>query len=368
LNEERNIESLNGLRGIAVLFVLLSHTGNSNLFLLPHLNLSGIGQYGVIIFFFLSSFLLSRPFFQKPDLIFKYREWTNYALRRILRVVPLYFLIVLLDFFLIKTNFPDNLPTEVLSRHLLFIKGVSIYWSVPVEMQFYLLLPVIVAAFIICSKNRFLLSLLLLIISTYFVLNGIYANTNSFWETLHLHRYVPCFIAGIVTSFFHVRSEKSENKTINKNVFEIIAIFCILVMVTQIPSIWFSLNGLSYNSGTTDWSQYYKYRHLLTAVIVSIAIYSFLHGTGHIRKILSSKALTSIGKISFSMYLTHMLILSFILGHINVSPHFQALLTFFITYLISLITFYLVEKPFMNMAKMITSMPLVKIKRQQAKA
>ena len=52
-NEKLQIDALDGLRGLAVLIVFLSHTSNDGVFLLPSANFSGIGKSGVFLFFVL---------------------------------------------------------------------------------------------------------------------------------------------------------------------------------------------------------------------------------------------------------------------------------------------------------------------------
>lgn len=52
------VKSLQGLRGLAVLYVLASHIGNYNLKLLP-IPLNATGKVGVWIFFGLSAYLLT---------------------------------------------------------------------------------------------------------------------------------------------------------------------------------------------------------------------------------------------------------------------------------------------------------------------
>ncbi|WP_419876012.1 acyltransferase family protein [Candidatus Pristimantibacillus sp. PTI5] len=353
------IKSLNGLRGIAVLIVIFSHTGNSGLYLLPNLNLTGTGQYGVILFFFLSSFLLSRPFFHDPELIFSARKWINYFIRRIIRILPLYYTVILIDFYYLKAQIvsPDK---QELIDHLLFIRGNGVYWSVPVELKFYLILPLFVVALVICSRNKLALWSILTLITCLFVSNGLLAYTNSFWETLFIHRYVVSFIAGILTSYIYVLSEKMDLQLFKKGTFEIIAILCIVVMGTQIPAIWYYFQGgHHFNYSSIDWGQYYKYRHLLAISCFSILTYSYLNGTGIIKKLLSASILRSCGELSFSMYLLHMPVLYFVVNHFQgTSLYIMTGLIFVLTYLVSFLTYRIIEKPFMDLTKTKSSVNL----------
>src|SRR4051812_28031078 len=76
---------LDGIRGLAILFVFASHVSNFKGMLF-----SGGGEFGVWLFFVLSAFLLSLYFFQSPGRIAVPIEWANYAFRRFLRIYPLY--------------------------------------------------------------------------------------------------------------------------------------------------------------------------------------------------------------------------------------------------------------------------------------
>ena len=58
------VPSLDGLRGLAVLLVLVSHASNIGVWLGPWFDCRGVGRYGVFLFFVLSAYLLTRQFFE----------------------------------------------------------------------------------------------------------------------------------------------------------------------------------------------------------------------------------------------------------------------------------------------------------------
>lgn len=77
--------ALDGLRGLAVGIVLLSHAANVGLPVLPGFTLSGIGKSGVYLFFVLSAFLLTRLLLLRPWSDWRRIDtWADYALRRVL--------------------------------------------------------------------------------------------------------------------------------------------------------------------------------------------------------------------------------------------------------------------------------------------
>ena len=157
------IVSLTGLRGIAALLVFLYHY--SALHPGIRLDLSvpiigsilqfplGLGGVGVDVFFVLSGFLLTLPFASsalhegpRPDL-------GRYFKRRFLRVFPAYYV----QFFIILavgawfvTWRPQTTTTFIAHLFMFFNIGwnpvtpmVGVWWTLPVEMGFYLLLPLL---------------------------------------------------------------------------------------------------------------------------------------------------------------------------------------------------------------------------------
>lgn len=160
-------ENLNAIRFIAAFLVIIHHIEQfkSLLHLPSHWEnpvIESIGKLGVILFFVLSGFLISY-------LLFKEQEVTgtisikDFYIRRMLRIWPLYFLIVFSAFFI----FPfvpfftlDQYPQSVvwgklaykLVLYALFLPNVALHllgvipyasqaWSIGAEEQFYLVWP-----------------------------------------------------------------------------------------------------------------------------------------------------------------------------------------------------------------------------------
>ncbi len=105
------------------------------------------GWLGVPIFFVLSGFLLAQPFIRQPRTNLK-----TYFIRRVLRVFPAYygqlFVLVLLAYFFQYGSYPEDTASWV--AHLTmtffsppyFISGINgVWWTLPIEFGFYLLLP-----------------------------------------------------------------------------------------------------------------------------------------------------------------------------------------------------------------------------------
>lgn len=159
-----------GVRGLAILMVVVHHYGNIQLGMggVPGVIRSAVPLLwtGVDLFFVLSGFLLG-------GILMKNRESGNYFktfyLRRVCRILPLYFLWMALFFivpFLLspknppgwyQTIFEQNIPHFPNWVYLLFLQNIFMAktgyavahwlgpsWSLAIEEQFYLVIPFII--------------------------------------------------------------------------------------------------------------------------------------------------------------------------------------------------------------------------------
>jgi peptidoglycan/LPS O-acetylase OafA/YrhL len=169
-----HVPALDGLRGVAILLVMIYHFGlvhaefHSHGAFHPVQLLQG-GWLGVDLFFVLSGFLITGILLDsrtRPNYL------RNFLARRTLRIWPLYYL-TLVVFFVIAPAVLTPLPPELASMHehqawfwtyaanWLFAKesgfnGISggYFWSLAVEEQFYLAWPFVVRAFAAESLAR----------------------------------------------------------------------------------------------------------------------------------------------------------------------------------------------------------------------
>ena len=172
-SHQREVGALTGLRGFAAMWVFIFHFWGSQVIKAVNIELLGwqfditwcftFGWLGVPIFFVLSGFLLAQPFIKQAGL--KSSEsikeprplpprinLKSYFIRRVLRVFPAYyaqlFILVLLAYFFQYGSYPENAASWI--AHLtmtffsppFFISGINgVWWTLPIEFGFYLLLP-----------------------------------------------------------------------------------------------------------------------------------------------------------------------------------------------------------------------------------
>ena len=150
--------ALDGLRGVAVLVVMLH-----NLTILEHREglaaklwvfATDAGWIGVLLFFVLSGFLITGILLDERGAPRFYRD---FYVRRVLRIFPLYYLVLIARFAIVPAVIPDAaVPIEVTLGFWLYVSnwtdlwthgvnGFGHFWSLGVEEQFYLAWPVAVA-------------------------------------------------------------------------------------------------------------------------------------------------------------------------------------------------------------------------------
>jgi peptidoglycan/LPS O-acetylase OafA/YrhL len=137
---DRREPALDGLRGLAALIVAFSHIGAR--FGLPdEIPAVFAGQVGVMIFFTLSGYLMGGLYLPRP---FERGEIWAYGVRRAARVAPLFYTVVgvavIFNVLVGLAGVDFKLyPTKEILPLLLLIKGHNIFWTIPVEVQFYVI-------------------------------------------------------------------------------------------------------------------------------------------------------------------------------------------------------------------------------------
>lgn len=116
--------------------------------------LAGAGYFGVDLFFVLSGYLLGGPFLRARAGLTRQPSWRRFWIHRVRRVLPAYWTqLVLLSLaaWLAGQAWPLGLWDFLLHASLLFNLESNastlnpVYWSLPVEWNFYLVLPLLVA-------------------------------------------------------------------------------------------------------------------------------------------------------------------------------------------------------------------------------
>jgi peptidoglycan/LPS O-acetylase OafA/YrhL len=356
--------NLNGLRFFGAFLVLISHVEYlKECFGLPNLysdyRFALLGKLGVHLFFVLSGFLITSLLFNEQEQQKKINI-KQFYLRRIIKIWPLYFAIVLLGFFILPhlglfevptlTEHVQENFTNKLIYNITFLPNVAIVlypfmplsfqlWSIGLEEQYYLIIPWVIAKL----KSRIFFFIIAIVaylfIKEYIAVAYSKNIQSSYWYKLHYFWYyfhVDSLAIGSLAALINFRYPKFVKTYILNRVVEISSIVLLIVLYIKLSHVYY----------------YYQdevYDFFFAIIIMNAA----LHEKTILK--LENKVLNYLGKISYSTYMVHviMLVLSFnILKHLNSMSNINIyLLSLLLTYLASIVTYEYFESKILALKK-----------------
>jgi peptidoglycan/LPS O-acetylase OafA/YrhL len=310
--------SLDGLRGIAAAMVLGMHAyelaGEPASVPAPIAWLLRLGWSGVDVFFVLSAFLLALPFVRaahgapRPDL-------RTYARRRALRILPAYYaqLVVLLVLFAVGAAawMPQGPPAAgaIVAHLVLWLDAwpwvpamLPPWWTLPVEMGFYLLLPWLVLG-LAPGRRRWLV--LVVVASLAWRLGiahaGLPRGEEIQWAN-HLPGRLHEFVVGLFAADWFV-ARQAEGRLPTARRADTWAVVAIAVFVVLPALGW--LDGPVPYGGVPSAHPLLLGWHLYAGLVVAVLIVALATGAGAVARALTAAPLRVLGRISYGLYLWH---------------------------------------------------------------
>ncbi len=355
---EKN-QHLEALRGILALMVLVSHIsliryyfGRSDEYLNPVI--FHLGRVAVTGFFVLSGYRITRSMLTRMSR----NNWSigGFYIGRMFRIWPLYFFVIILAIWILPhiNQLHFILPSVVTDVRiaisnrlyfLFFLPQVPLInnaylpfaeptWSIGVEELFYLSIPWIVVLSKEKIRNTLIGFLVLFMLAKY---SAIYIfqlpPTNQIAKLLTYYRY-DCVALGCLLGVLHFKKNKFVGSIhFSHLVFSLIALFVLFK----------SISISSYD--------YFPFAVCFAIIIACLANKS--------QELKSPKWLIHIGTVSYSLYLTHELVIVFLINTGLDQKSMPAMYVFSVIFAILLATviYQIIEKPFMKLGKWITSPP-----------
>ncbi len=373
--------ALDGLRAVAALSVFMVHYYQE-----VELNLSfgaidiGLwmfnGNTGVALFFILSGFLLSIPFWLSKVNNQPFPNIKYYFIRRAARILPAYYT-CLVGVLILQLLMGSVLNFNSIISHLFFLHNHKDYqvldlnppfWSLAVEVQFYLFLPLF---FLVVRRLKYNVSLLLFSAAvfvsylTYLALMKVLIAADAWpihfpliwpfgvslesadggalrYATL---AHLPHFLLGVATAaLFIVKGQWFSQKwQLSEGLFWGACVGIFAILATSLDNI-FEVEFGRYN---------FPYVPILLAVMV------FTAPLGKVSKYLLQRPVVLwIGKLSYGIYLYHYLVLNgvkrvfgYISFAVNDNMLLFALVSFCLTLAIAYLSYRLIERPILYMVK-----------------
>lgn len=333
----RHLAVLDGLRGIAVLIVILSHASLLDIHMIG-IDMSGTGKAGVWLFFVLSAFLLTHQFLQLDAAgTLDARAWTRYAWRRLLRIYPLYLVFLLVCWLSPLADLMGPMSAGDVLRHLAVVEGRWHTWSIAVEMKFYVLLPLLVLAYVHAARRSLLLATALA--SAGVALREWLAPP---FDVDALRTYVAIFLVGSWAAVAHHHAARREWTARMRTLAGAAAVAVFVLAFAMTPSLWSLIVGRAVP--LQHWHQAYTVFALLWAAL----LLCLLQGPRLLQAVFAWLPLRVLGVVSFSAYLWHGLVLAN-LGWLpeDAHPAVRGAMVFGAIVVSAVASYLLIERPFL---------------------
>ncbi|MBY5783058.1 MULTISPECIES: acyltransferase family protein [Rhizobium] len=272
------IPSLDGLRGVAALLVVGAHIGLIFPITAPHL--VTMGDEAVGLFFALSGFLMAHLYGSRP--VTK-ENVLDFLVSRFARIYPVYLVAVVLVAMLSSMPNLDFVQpiagvTDFL-RHVFLLGSSGVFWSIPPEIQFYLLFPVLW----LCLAQPQRYSGMIVGLTVVVVVDGLVELPG---PGIVLVSKLPYFLFGALAGIMH----SHWNRWIPSALTGILTLFLVAVFFTYRHI----LPGFS----PEFWS-------LQSAVAAAVIVGLVARQPPIAADVLAAAPVRFLGKISFSLYLFH---------------------------------------------------------------
>ena len=313
----RDIPALDGMRGIAATLVVGFHVivfavglDPAGFSLEPEQapaarNWLAWGFIGVDFFFVLSAFLLAQPFLAKGLDV----DLNGYAGKRLLRVVPPYYASILLGWILVGHTGHEwfAIDGRQLWTHLSFLHSFwadthlqvnAAYWTLAIELQFYLLLPLLALPFRTKWWPAALAACLAITLAYRYWAAGGDGIAELRLRELQLPAFLWHFGLGITMARLRqgLRRKQLRPRTLDSCIAATVAA-CIVL-----PT-WVLRNSPTVFGFTDPWP-IVAYRPIV-AVGFAVVILLACTGAGRVAAVLQAPPLRALGDWSYALYLVH---------------------------------------------------------------
>jgi peptidoglycan/LPS O-acetylase OafA/YrhL len=345
---------IDSLRCFAIILVLLAHTS-----IVGSINYPGwlydltyiyIGPRGVQLFFVVSAFTLYMSWSRRKSN--EKHILRNFYIRRFFRIAPLFYFAII--YFLYIQNYWNGNPNHITTSNILstffFINGAVppwinniVYggWSITVEMTFYIFFPFIISK-LYSIRVAVIVTFITMILAQFLRLNmnnlPIFHSSYPTYTFEFFPSQLPVFLIGI-TLFLLMKNVWSQK---DKKMLKIFTVFSIILLIIQFT---FKLHFIP---------GYYLYGIFFGFLIYFLSVKPI--------RLLVNPVTVHIGKVSYSIYLSHIIVLYFLAKNnlINYYPQYPILnfilrfsLLLLISTCVATVLYYLIERPGEKLGKKI---------------
>jgi peptidoglycan/LPS O-acetylase OafA/YrhL len=340
-------KQLDGIRAIAALMVLFFHffrdVTTQSIPLKVLKELSNFGQTGVTLFFVLSGFLITRILLNTKETSGYFK---NFYVRRILRIMPLYFLFLIVWYLVVPlvtgTDFASfNQEIYYFTYLQNFARtfdwdstGPHHFWSLAVEEHFYLFWPLVIYLFSKKNLTKIIIGVILfaMLLRAYMLWQGysVFIFTFTRFDALAIGALLAILeLKGVF------RSEKSP-----------------IFLRLFIGIITLSVLLYAFVGEGNDVLQNLRYLLLSFAYFALLGVVLCYRKDHFLNTVLKTRFLTYTGKISYGLYVYHPLVLLIFTTYFSTGIILVDLLIIGgMSYALAGISYRYFESPFLGLKK-----------------
>ena len=334
---------LDGLRGVAVILVIIFHSG---------LNWLPGGFLGVSVFFTLSGFLITSLLINERENSGRINLKAFWG-RRLRRLAPASLVVIAgvvgLASWLSTSIEASRIKGDAISATLYFSNWRFIYsghsygelfatpsplqhlWSLSIEEQLYVVVPVLIAGLFAMGLRRRAIGYVFLVAVAGSTIATMFTNSHELIYYGTHTRAAELLLGSALACLFGQRIEKlAVNKAKSLSTLYIVPIVGVVVLsrFSSVDSPWVYSGALTAFAG-------------LSVICLIAAIQA-----GPVRSILSSSPLVRVGKVSYGLYLIHWPVIVWLNSErVDLQPTALFVLQVIVTVILTLVSYWLIEQP-----------------------
>lgn len=275
------LPNLDGVRAAACLMVVASHMPFAA-------KPDTLGELGVCVFFVLSGFLMGH--------LYGAADWTaravlRYGIARFARIAPIYWLVIgvciLISYADPGVAFQLRIEGPVaIARHLLFGGNVFVFWSIPLEVQYYLFFLFVWWCLAHGTQRAYPLALGALVCAGLLL-------THNQWTGLMLPHKLHFFLAGTLAGICPRPDWRAGRERALLGLLQLVAL-----AMMALPLWLFATKPELYGASAVG-------------PALAVAVYLLSIPSGWTQRVFANPWARKVGQASFSIYLMHVVVFHF---------------------------------------------------------
>jgi len=346
ISSPMRLKQLDTLRAFAIGLVMMEHFGGRDFnSYIP----IGAGSVGVGLFFTLSGFLITGILLQSFDAGMENRRavWLDFYARRLLRLVPPYFAViaalVAMGIAPVTTSWPWDLA-YLTNVHIARGSPDTVFWSLSVEEQFYLLWPPVIAF----APRRWLVPAILLMggLNLLFKLGIELAGYDTRAVTRLLFANLMLLGAGCLLAVVSYRGGRANcfdwYQDGMRRTFTTVAWMCLTAAIAS----WmlFPKEG--------GMVRYYTNDLFVGTFYAWLVLNAAIGFKGTVGRVFDNPALQYVGRISYGLYLVHNWMPDIVMKYLGPMPKYQAApIVLAATFALCAFSWHFFERPILGLKR-----------------